>query len=159
MDTGKNTYLVDITSQFQKDLTRDAKPEVQTIVDATAMSQAGRGPAYIQNIITQAVQSWAVTRPEDKPLLTLDTRARFNPNFEQTWFVAINQLINNITVLALFLTGAAVLREREHGNIEHLLTLPLRPYELMFAKIWANGLVVIFAAMASLFVVVKGALG
>jgi ABC-2 type transport system permease protein len=128
-------------------------------VDATAMSQAGRGPGYIQNIISQAVESWAVGRPQDKPLVTLDSRARFNPNFEQTWFVAINQLINNITVLALFLTGAAVLREREHGNIEHLLTLPLRPYELMFAKIWANGLVVVVAAMLSLFLVVKLVIG
>ena len=78
---------------------------------------------------------------------------------EQGWFVAVNQLINNISVLALFLTGAAVLREREHGNIEHLLVMPLHPYELMSAKIWANGLIVILAAVASLFLIVKGALG
>ena len=52
-----------------------------------------------------------------------------------------------------------MLREREHGNLEHLLVMPLQPYELMFAKIWANGLVVVVAAMASLFLVVKGALG
>jgi ABC-2 type transport system permease protein len=77
----------------------------------------------------------------------------------QGWFVAINQVINNISVLAIFLTGAAVLREREHGNIEHLLVMPLRPFELMFAKIWANGLVVVVAAMLSLFLVVKGAVG
>jgi ABC-2 type transport system permease protein len=62
-------------------------------------------------------------------------------------------------VLAIFLTGAAVLREREHGNIEHLLVMPLRPFELMFAKIWANGLVVVVAAMLSLFLIVKLAIG
>jgi ABC-2 type transport system permease protein len=73
--------------------------------------------------------------------------------------VAVNQLINNISVLAIFLCGAAVLREREHGNLEHLLVMPLHPYELMFAKIWANGLVVILAAMISLFLVVKFAIG
>ncbi len=78
---------------------------------------------------------------------------------QQGWFVAINQVINNISVLAIFLCGAAVLREREHGNIEHLLVMPLRPFELMFAKIWANGLVVIIAAMLSLFLVVKGLIG
>jgi ABC-2 type transport system permease protein len=77
----------------------------------------------------------------------------------QGWFVAVNQLINNISVLAIFLTGAAVLREREHGNLEHLLVMPLHPYELMFAKIWANGLVVVLAAMISLFLIVKGAIG
>jgi ABC-2 type transport system permease protein len=161
MDTGRFTFVVDIPPRFQQDLARDAKPEVQIITDATAMAQAGRGPGYIQQIITQAVQSfWSgAGRPEDQPLVTLDSRSRFNPNFTQAWFVAVNQMINNISVMALFLTGAAVLREREHGNIEHLLVMPLQPYELMFAKIWANGLVVIVAAMASLFLVVKLVIG
>jgi ABC-2 type transport system permease protein len=125
------------------------------------MSQAGRGPSYIQQIINHAVTPyWAgAGRAADQPIVRLESRARFNPNMMQGWFVAINQVINNISVLAIFLTGAAVLREREHGNIEHLLVMPLRPFELMFAKIWANGLVVIVAAMLSLFLVVKFAIG
>jgi len=161
MDTGQFTFVVNVPPEFQQDLTRDARPEVQIVVDATAMSQAGRGPAYIQSIIHQAIaQFWSgADKRRDQPVVTLDTRARFNPNFEQSWFVAINQVINNISVLAIFLTGAAVLREREHGNIEHLLVMPLHSYELMFAKIWANGLVVVVAAMLSLFLVVKFAIG
>jgi ABC-2 type transport system permease protein len=161
MDKGKYTFVVDLPPRFQSDLGRNAQPEVQTIVDATAMSQAGRGPGYLQNIITTAVQPfWSGGgQPQDQPLLSLDTRGKFNANYEQGWFVAINQVINNISVLAIFLTGAAVLREREHGNIEHLLVMPLQSFELMFAKIWANGLVVVVAAMASLFLVVKFAIG
>jgi ABC-2 type transport system permease protein len=161
MDTGKYTFVVDVPPRFQHDLARDSKPEVQIVTDATAMSQAGRGPGYIQNIITPAVEPfWSgAGRPENQRLISLDSRGRFNANYEQGWFVAINQVINNISVLAIFLTGAAVLREREHGNIEHLLVMPLQPFELMFAKIWANGLVVVVAAMASLFLVVKWAIG
>ena len=161
MDRGKYTFVVDVPPRFQSDLERDLKPTVQIVTDATAMSQAGRGPLYIQNIINQSVTPfWAgAGKPEDRPLLKVDSRGRFNANYQQGWFVAVNQVINNITVLAIFLTGAAVLREREHGNIEHLLVMPLRPFELMFAKIWANGLVVVVAAMASLFLVVKGAIG
>jgi ABC-2 type transport system permease protein len=161
MDTGKFTFVVDIPPNFQKDLARDSQPEVQAVTDATAMAQAGRGPGYIQKIISQAVQPFwgGAGKKQDAPILTLDSRSRFNPNFEQSWFVAVNQVINNISVLALFLTGAAVLREREHGNIEHLLVMPLHPYELMFSKIWANGLVVVVAAMASLFIVVKLVIG
>ncbi|HUO87992.1 MAG TPA: ABC transporter permease [Rhizomicrobium sp.] len=161
MDAGRYTFVVNIPPEFQADLERDTKPTVQIITDATAMSQAGRGPGYIQNIITNAVHPFWRGRDKasDTPLVRLDTRARFNPNMLQSWFVAINQLINNISVLAIFLTGAAVLREREHGNLEHLLVLPLRPYELMFAKIWANGLVVVVVAMLSLFLVVRGAIG
>jgi len=161
MDTNKYTFVVNLPPRFQADLERNSTPEVQIVTDATAMSQAGRGPGYIQNILMPALQPfWSgAGNPNDRPLLTLDTRGRFNANYEQGWFVAINQVINNISVLAIFLTGAAVLREREHGNIEHLLVMPLQPFELMFAKIWANGLVVVAAAMASLFLVVKGLIG
>jgi len=161
MDRGKYTFIVLVPPEFQSDLERDRKPVVQIVTDATAMSQAGRGPGYISQIIQRTVEPFWSGRSQarDEPLVTMDVRARFNPNMLQGWFVAINQVINNISVLAIFLTGAAVLREREHGNIEHLLVMPLRPYELMFAKIWANGLVVVIAAMLSLFLVVKGAIG
>lgn len=161
MDTNKFTFVVDLPPRFQADLARNSTPEVQIVTDATAMSQAGRGPGYIQNIIMPALKPYwsGAGNPNDRPLLNLDTRGRFNANYEQGWFVAINQVINNISVLAIFLTGAAVLREREHGNIEHLLVMPLQPFELMFAKIWANGLVVVAAAMISLFLVVKTLIG
>jgi ABC-2 type transport system permease protein len=161
MDEGKYTFVVDVPPRFQADLQKDAKPSLEIVTDATAMSQAGRGPGYIQQIVAPVIDKYWAGRgnPANKPLIQLDSRARFNPNMQQGWFVAINQIINNISVLAIFLTGAAVLREREHGNIEHLLVMPLRPYELMFAKIWANGLVVVIAVMISLFAVVQGALG
>jgi len=161
MDTAKYTFVVDVPPKFQADLERNAYPTAQIVVDATAMSQAGRGPGYIKKIIIPAVEHFwsAEGKQTNEPLIRLNTRGRFNPNYQQSWFVAINQVINNISVLAIFLTGAAVLREREHGNIEHLLVMPLRPFELMFAKIWANGIVVVAAAMASLFVVVKFAIG
>jgi ABC-2 type transport system permease protein len=135
MDAGKYTFVVDVPPKFQEDLERDATPSIQVVTDATAMSQAGRGPGYIQKIITNTVDPlWSGRgNPDDAPLVQLDTRARFNPNMLQGWFVAVNQLINNISVLAIFLTGAAVLREREHGNLEHLLVMPLHPYELLFA--------------------------
>jgi ABC-2 type transport system permease protein len=161
MDRGLYTFVVDIPPNFEADIIDNNPPTVQVVTDATAMSQAGRGPSYIQQIIESTVYDlWpGRTDPNNQPLVSLETRARFNPNMQQSWFVAVNQVINNISVLAIFLTGAAVLREREHGNIEHLLVMPLQSFELMFAKIWANGMVVILAAMASLFLVVKGAIG
>ena len=161
MNEGNYTFVIDIPPRFQSDLAKDATPTVEIITDATAMSQAGRGPGYITKIITREAQPFWSGRgkAENRDLVELVTRARFNPNMQQSWFVAVNQIINNITVLAIFLTGAAVLREREHGTLEHLLVMPLKPYELMFAKIWANGLVVILAVMGSLFLIVKGALG
>jgi ABC-2 type transport system permease protein len=161
MNAGKYTFILDIPHDFESDLRSGKQPTVEIIADATAMSQAGRGPEYIRKIMNQEVQPFWVGRnnPANQNVIPLNTRARFNPNMQQGWFVAVNQIINNIAVLGIFLTGAAVLREREHGTLEHLLVMPLRPAELMFAKIWANGLVVMIAVMLSLFLIVKGALG
>jgi len=161
MEESRYTFVVDIPPRFQHDLVKGNPPTIEIVSDATAMSQAGRGPSYLENIIGQSVQAYSADGRKSKyrELVRLDSRARFNPNMHQGWFDAINQIINNISVLAIFLTGAAVLRERERGTIEHLLVMPLHPYELMFSKIWANGLVVIVAALGSLFLVVKGALG
>jgi len=160
MDRGKFTFVVNIPPKFQGDIEENTKPDVQIVTDATAMSQAGRGPGYIQQIINNTVAPYwnPPNKAQNAPLVTLETRARFNPNMYQGWFVAINQVINNISVLAIFLCGAAVLREREHGNIEHLLVMPLRPFELMFAKIWANGLVIVVVATLSLWIMVHGLL-
>ncbi len=161
MDAGEFTFVVVVPSAFQADLNGDALPTLEIISDATAMSQAGRGPGYIEQIASRAVAPfWSKSgNPANDLMIDLVTRKRFNPNLEQGWFVAMNQIVNNITLMAIFLCGAAVLREREHGNIEHLLVMPLTPFEIMFAKIWANGLVVIVAVMASLFLVVQGVLG
>jgi ABC-2 type transport system permease protein len=161
MNSGQFTFIIDLPRKFQSDVSKGATPTAEVIADATVMAQAGRGPGYIGKILNQeALPYWpGRADPNNRELVKLNTRVRFNPNVQQSWFVAINQIINNISVLAIFLCGAAVLREREHGTLEHLLVMPLQPYELMFAKIWANGLVVIAAAMISLFLIVKGALG
>jgi len=161
MNSGQFTFIIDLPRKFQSDVSRGATPTAEVIADATVMAQAGRGPGYIGNIMNREAMSFWPGRsdPKNQELVKLNTRVRFNPNVQQSWFVSINQIINNISVMAIFLCGAAVLREREHGTLEHLLVMPLQPYELMFAKIWANGLVVMLAAMISLFLIVKGALG
>ena len=161
MNSGQFTFIIDLPRKFQSDVSKGATPTAEVIADATVMAQAGRGPGYIGSIMNrEATPFWpGRADPNNKELVKLNTRVRFNPNVVQSWFVSINQIINNISVMAIFLCGAAVLREREHGTLEHLLVMPLQPYELMFAKIWANGLVVIVAALISLFLIVKGALG
>ena len=69
------------------------------------------------------------------------------------------EIINAITMLSIILSGAALIREREHGTIEHLLVMPLDPFEIMMAKVWANGLVILIASMLSLIFVVQLVLG
>src|SRR3954453_15765785 len=68
-------------------------------------------------------------------------------------------MIHNVTLLVIVLVGAALLREREHGTVEHLLVMPVRPAEIMMAKIWANGLVVVLAARGFLWFVFYWVMG
>ncbi len=157
MDSGQYTFIIDIPPDFQKDLIAGYQPEIQINVDATAMSIAGRGASYIQNIISDELGEFSEARGQ-KQSVNVVTRSRFNPNLEGSWFQSIMEIINNITILAIILTGAAVIREREHGTIEHLLVMPLRPSDIMLAKIWANGLVVVVAVILSLYFIVQGLL-
>ena len=156
MDSGRYTFVIDIPPDFQADVERGRRPTIQVNVDATAVVQAGHGAQHIQNVIAQEVAGYAgESVPEAVKLVV---RSEFNPNRESSWFFAVMQVINNITLLAIFLSGAALIREREQGTIEHLLVMPLGPVEIMLAKIWANALVVAVAAGLSLRFMVQGAL-
>ena len=154
MDTGRYTFVIDIPPNFERDLARRRPTPIQLNVDATAMTQVTTGVRYIQYVIGQEVGSLkGIEAPE--PPVKLVVRPKYNPNLDEYRFAGIAQIINQITLLAMFLTGAAIIREREHGTLEHLLVLPLRPAEVMLAKIWANSLIVVIAATISLFVIVK----
>ncbi len=160
MDAGEITFALVIPPEFEADVLRGRRPELQLDVDATAMTTAGTGASYIQRIVSQEIARYVsrASAATEAPA-TLEIRARNNANLQSTWFFAVMQVVNNLTVLTIILAGAAVIREREHGTIEHLMTLPLRPGEVMLAKVWANGLVVLVASVMSLNLVVRGALG
>lgn len=158
MDASRYTFVIDIPPRFQADVEVGRRPVIQVNVDATAMSQAGRGASYIQAVVAQEVNRF-LGASETAPPVNLVTRAKFNPNLDESSFLAVTQIINNITMLALILSGAAVVREREHGTIEHLLVMPLRPSDIMAAKVWANALVIVAVSTLSLKLMVEGVLG
>jgi len=159
MDAGRYTFVIDIPPRFQADVEAGRVPTVQLNVDATSMSQAGRGSSYIATIIQQEAERFVGKRLSAEPPVRLVTRAKFNPNLQDSWFISVSQIIGNITMLAIILSGAAVVREREHGTIEHLLVLPLRPSDIMLAKIWSSALVIVVVATLSLRFIVEGVLG
>ncbi len=155
MDNARYMFVVVIPPHFEEDLRRGRNPEVQVNIDATAMQQAGIGAGYIKNILNDRVASF-VGRTEEsgRGPLTLVVRKMFNPNGVSSWFKSVVAIINQISLLTVVLTGAAVIREREHGTLEHLLVMPLTAFEIAMAKVWANGLVILLATGASLFLIV-----
>jgi len=159
MDAGLYTFALHIPHGFQRDVLAGRAPQVQLNVDATRMSQAFSGSGSVQQIVLGEVgefvqrQRGSATAPVELAL-----RARFNPALEKSWFGGLSNIINQITMLSIILTGAALIRERERGTVEHLLVMPVTPAEIMLSKIWSMGLVVLAAAALSLNLVVRGLL-
>ena len=151
MNTGELTFAIDIPINFQRDLQGRRDARIQIYVDATAMMQAGIGAGYAQQIITREIESFLSRSEAVAPEpVGLDVRIAFNPNLTSAWFMSVMGLINNVTMLAIILAGAAIVREREHGTMDHLLVMPLTPFEIAISKIWSNGLVIVVAVASSL---------
>ena len=159
MDRGDYTFVLTIPPNYQRDLLHGHAPSLQLNVDATRMSQAFTGNASIGVMLNTEVNDFLRHEaPAPAAPVGLDLRLRFNPNLEHAWFGALMEIINNVTMLSIILSGAALIREREHGTIEHLLVMPVTPAHIMLAKVWAMGLVVLLAALGALVFVVQGAL-
>lgn len=160
MDQGKFLFVVSVPPGFEKDLRAGRFPELQILIDATAMEQAGIGANYIQNILGTEIHRFAVGADlVEKPKVDIIVRSAFNPNRDTVRFAGIVALTGQIMWLTTILTGAAMIREREHGTIEHLLAMPLSPFDVAVAKIWANAAVVLVATALSLTFVMQGTLG
>ena len=158
MDSGYYTFIIMIPTDFEKDVLSGISPDILVNIDATRMTQAGIGSGYIQNIITQEVQTFLKGSYESITNPKVVSRYKYNPNLTSMWFGSINEIINNIVMISILLSGAALVREREHGTIEHLLVMPLRAFEIMLSKIFSACLVILVCVTFSLLVVVEGVL-
>lgn len=160
MNSRRYTFVVDIPPNFQRDVLGGRRPAIQINVDATAMVHAGLGSGYAQQIITTEITDF-LSRSQTVPLssVNLDVRIAFNPNVMTAWFTSVMGIINNVSMLAIILAGAAIIREREHGTMDHLMVMPLTPFEIAMSKVWANGLVITVAVGLSLYIVVRTILG
>lgn len=156
LDKGEYSFSIIVPPSFQRDLQAGRKPNIQLNIDATVMSQAFIGSSYIESIFNNEINEYfnRTTETSSQPI-QLVTHVRFNPNMTGFWFGGVMEVINNINMLTIILVGAAYIREREHGTLEHLLAMPLGPTEIMLSKIWANGLAVLIAASFALIFIIK----
>jgi ABC-2 type transport system permease protein len=156
MDVGRFMFVIVIPPRYEANLRANRRAEIQVNIDATAMLQAGVGSAYIRNILMDQITSFlARSEGAARQAPAIVIRKLFNPNGDTSWFASVVALINQITMLTTILTGAALIREREHGTLEHLMVMPLTAIEIALAKVWANSVVILLAAILSLVVVIR----
>ncbi len=154
MDNGNFTFIVDIPPNYQRDILAGRNPRIQILIDATAMTQASIGSSYITQIFTGELNRFLKTANTPMPIKTA-VNVLYNPNYSSKWFMGAIQVVGNLNLLTMLLVGAAVIRERERGTIEHLLVMPVRSSEIAVAKVLANGLVLFVVAILSLKFVVQ----
>ncbi|MGB8397553.1 ABC transporter permease [Bradyrhizobium sp.] len=156
MDRGAYTLVLDIPPRLEADALHGRSSALQLNIDATAMTQAGVGASYIEAIVQRETRSYLRSRGIDSsPPVSIVIRSFFNPNLEGVRLQAVWAILERFTMLSILIVGAAVIRERERGTIEHLLVMPIRASEIAAAKIWANGLVMVVACGLALLLVVQ----
>ncbi|MFQ1000096.1 ABC transporter permease [Gilliamella sp. BG6] len=155
MDTDNYTFALNIPPNFQRDVLNSQSPELQLNIDATRMGQAFVGNGYITQIVTGEVTEYVnrYSKATNLPV-NIQVHTAFNPNLTRSWFGSVMEIINIVTTLSIILTGAALVKEREHGTIDHLLAMPVTPFEIMLSKVWSMGLVVLISTWVALLLVV-----
>ena len=160
LDDGEYLFVVVIPPGFEADIKAGRHPEIQLDIDATAVRQSSLGATYLQTILSTEISQFAARSDQpSRSFVKLQTHLAFNPNGTQAWFTSIVAVLDQLTMFAIILTGAALIREREHGTIEHLLVMPLKPVEIVLSKFWANAVFIVSVFTFSMLFIVEGVIG
>ncbi|WP_420024309.1 ABC transporter permease (plasmid) [Cereibacter azotoformans] len=158
-NAGRKVLVVSIPPGFERHLRRGDGASLMILIDATAVSQAGNGASFLNRLLLDEIAAYLRPGEPASALVSVEIRNRFNENLDGTWFTAVMQLMNSVTILTLILAGSSMIREREHGTIEHVLVMPVHPHEIVFSKVLATTAVILMASVLSLVFVIKGAMG
>lgn len=158
MDKGNYTFIIVFPPNFEADYLKQQNPKIQVLVDATSMTLANVGSSYINQIFTSEIRNYFKQQNISLPL-DPEINVLYNPNYYSSWYMGTNQISGFMTLLILLLVGAAIIREKERGTIEHLLVMPVNTSEIATAKIISNSLVLLLAATLSLIIMIKLVIG
>lgn len=158
LDRGGSMMVLDIPTRFHEALVSGESTAVQLLVDTTNSPQGLSAAGYAARIVGQFSQELIMTRNGQTgsssttvPMILSDHRVWFNQDQNETWFESISHLLRMITIFAVLLPAAALVREKERGTVEQLLVSPLTPAQIMLPKVVAMTLVILGATAVALF--------
>jgi ABC-2 type transport system permease protein len=134
IDRRRAVLVIQIPQDFERRLQSSRAADLQVIADGRNSNTAGTASGYLATIVDAFNADWAAHHNGAGPVLTVTTRAWYNPNLETRWNM-VPGLIGTLTMLqTLLLTAMSVAREREQGTFDQLLVTPFRPAEIMAGK-------------------------
>jgi ABC-2 type transport system permease protein len=157
LDDGKAIMVLDTPPNFEQSLLRGEATSVQLQVDATHSVLGFLASSYAAQIVGQygleaglAREGLSASDIADVPRIDSRHRVWFNPNQNDGWFMSISELLTVVTLFAILLPAAAMVREKERGTVEQLLVSPLTSFQIMFPKVVAMTAVILTGVLISL---------
>jgi len=111
--------------------------KLQLLLNGASTSIASAAQSYVSGAL--AISSAIATDRQGNPAsgagVTIEQRMWFNESGNSTWFIVPGLMVLILTLIGAFLTGLLIARERERGTLEALFVTPVRPLELVLAKL------------------------
>ncbi|MBI2265771.1 MAG: ABC transporter permease [Armatimonadetes bacterium] len=131
-----------IPKDFQKRLNSGTGATVQVILDGTSSNTAELAGSYLYNMVSSfssdiLFERWQVSKTTAKlvPIVSSRIRYEFNENLTDEWTMCLQEFFTMMTLIAILLPATAMVNEKQFGTVEQLMVTPLRPYEIMLAKV------------------------
>lgn len=150
LDRGELRAVLVLPPRLDEDLARGRPAALQLLVDTAQANQGFLVSSYAARIVAEAGVPWAQRRmllegvdPGRLPELHAELRYLHNAGLNEVWFNTVSEWLTMLTIAAIVLPAAALVRERERGTVEQLLVAPLAPLQVVLAKVLAMVLVML----------------
>jgi ABC-2 type transport system permease protein len=135
LQSGKVLFGVEIPRGFERAVRRGDHPALLVAADATDPTAAGSALGTLNGIVQTALAH--DLQAGDAPVMPFEIRAhaRYNPAASSRLNIVPGLVGTILTMTMLIFTALSVTREIERGTMESLLSMPIKPVEIMFGKI------------------------
>jgi ABC-2 type transport system permease protein len=133
--SGKVLFGVEIPRGFERAVRRGDHPALLVAADATDPVAAGSALGALGVVVQTALEHDLFTG--DPPSMPFEIRAhaRYNPAGSSRLNIVPGLVGTILTMTMLIFTALSVTREIERGTMESLLSMPIKPVEIMLGKI------------------------
>lgn len=163
LDQGKILGALIIPPDFQRNLYQGREASLQLLMDGTQITSSTLASSYIAQITARYGQEFALkyhgissSTLAHTPRVDGRIRVFFNPNLEDPYFTALDELFMMVTVISIILSATALVREREYGTMEQLLVTPVRPSQVIMAKVLFTVITLLIASLVTHFLILQG---
>ncbi len=135
---GSLLFVVQMPPNFDRAVDRGETPSILVDADATDPTAVGNATGALQGVIPALTRDLPANRRaqlKQNPAFQFVVHARYNPEQLTAFNVVPGLICIVLTFSTLFATTLSITKERERGTMENLLSMPVRPIEIMIAKI------------------------